>query len=162
LKRYIFGADEFNHDKLGLQWQWHANPEKDWYSFTESPGSIRLYSVKNHTQNGNLWFVPNLMPQKFSAPNFTATTKITFVPDKLYEKSDLVIMGREWAFLGLTKTENGIHLGMYTESYFQGYDKTERIESIPVDKNTCYLKVHVDDKKICISHNVFIILILDP
>ena len=38
---------------------------------------------------------------------------------------------------------------MYTGSYFQGYDKTECVESIPVDHNTCYFKVHVDDKKIC-------------
>ncbi len=142
-------TDEFNDNKLGLQWQWHANPKSDWYSFTESPGHIRLYSVKNYTQNGNLWFVPNLLLQKFPAPVFTATAKMTFTPDKSNTKSGLVIMGREWAFLAMTKTEEGLKLGMYTGSYFQGYDKTKCVESIPVDQNTCYLKVHVNDKKIC-------------
>jgi beta-xylosidase len=142
-------TDEFNESKLSLQWQWHANPKSEWYSLTESPGNIRLYSVKNYTQNGNLWFVPNLMLQKFPAPSFTTTTKITFNPDELNEKSGLVIMGRKWAFLALVKTEEGLELGMYTGSYFQGSDQTEKIESIPAEQNFCYLRVHVDDRKVC-------------
>ena len=142
-------TDEFNGNKPGLQWQWHANPKDKWYSLTESPGNIRLYSVKNFTQNGNLWFVPNLLLQKFPAPSFTATTKITFKPDRINEKSGLVIMGREWAFLAFTKTDKGLELGMYTGSYFQGEDKTKKIESVPIEKNTCYMRVHVDEKKIC-------------
>ncbi|MGD9159770.1 MAG: glycoside hydrolase 43 family protein [Desulfobacteraceae bacterium] len=142
-------TDEFNEKKLGLQWQWHANPKEKWYSLTEYPGNIRLFSVKNFTQNGNLWFVPNLLLQKFPAPSFTATTKIRIEPDRVNEKTGLVIMGREWAFLAFSKTDKGLELGMYTGSYFQGGDKTEKIESIPAEKNSCYLKVSVDDNKIC-------------
>lgn len=142
-------SDEFNGSNLGLQWQWHANPKSDWYSLSDSPGSIRLYSIKNYTQNGNFWFVPNLLLQKFPAPSFTATTEITFNPDKLDEKSGIVIMGRSWAFLAFTKTEKGLELGMYTGSYFQGYDKTEKIETIPVTGNSSYLRVHVDDTAVC-------------
>lgn len=143
-------TDEFDNASLGLQWQWHANPKKEWYSLTESRGNIRLYSVKNYTQNGNLWFVPNLLLQKFPAPDFSATTKITFTPDIPNEKSGLLIMGREWAFIAFTKTANGLELGMYTGSYFQGEDKTEKIESVPVDRNSCYLRVHVDSRQVCI------------
>lgn len=142
-------TDEFNKNKLGLQWQWHANPKSEWSSLTESPGNIRLYSVKNHTQNGNLWFVPNLLLQKFPAPSFTATTKITYKPDKLNEKSGLIVMGKKWAFLAFTKTEEGLELGMYKGSYFQGSDQTEKIESVITEKNFCSLRVSVDDKNIC-------------
>jgi beta-xylosidase len=142
-------SDEFDKNEPGLQWQWHANPEKEWYSLTDSPSNIRLYSIKNYTQNGNLWFVPNLLLQKFPAPSFTATTEITFNPEMLNEKSGIVIMGRKWAFLAFTKTEKGLELGMYTGSYFQGSDQTERIESILVEKNSCYLRVYVDDKAAC-------------
>ena len=142
-------TDEFNEKLLGLQWQWHANPNMDWYSLTECPGNIRLYSVKNFTQNGNLWFVPNLLLQKFPAPSFTATTKINFNSDNINDKSGLVIMGREWAFLAITKKENGLELGMYTGTYFQGEDKTEKIESIPIEKKSCYMRVHVNDNNIC-------------
>ncbi len=142
-------SDEFDNEELGLQWQWHANPKKEWHSLTESPGNIRLYSIKNHTQNGNLWFVPNLLLQKFPAPSFSATTKISFTPESLNEKSGLVIMGKECAFIALTKTEAGIELGMYTGSYFQGYDKTEKIEFVPMKNNSCILRVDVNENKIC-------------
>lgn len=142
-------TDEFNTDKLGLQWQWYANPRKEWYSLTENAGHLRLYAVQNLSQNGNLWFVPNLLLQKFPAPSFTVTTKITFEPDQLNEKSGLVIMGKEWAYIALEKTTNGLQLGMYNGTYYQGYDKTQRIESNDIQENTCYLKVHVDNQVIC-------------
>jgi len=142
-------SDDFIANKLGFQWQWHGNPRKEWYSLTESPGYLRLYAVQNISQKGNLWFVPNLLLQKFPAPSFTITTKITFNPDQIEEKSGLVIMGKEWAFITLTKTNNGMQIGMYTGTYFRGYDKTEKIESIDVQENTCYLKVQVDCQAIC-------------
>jgi len=142
-------TDEFDDKRVGLQWQWHANPKDAWYSLLESPGSIRLYSVKNYTQNGNLWFVPNLLLQKFSAPSFTATTRITFTPDMVNEKSGLVIMGKEWAFIAFTKTAEGLEIGMYKGAYFQGEDKTERIESHPVEQGTCFFRVRVDKKGVC-------------
>lgn len=142
-------TDEFNDNKLGLQWQWHANPQIDWYSLTENPGSLRLYAVQNLSQNSNLWFIPNLLLQKFPAPSFTATTKITFKPDKPNEKAGLVIMGRKWAYLVLTKTKGGLQLGMFEGTYYQGYDKTKLIESADIEQETCYLKVHVDSNALC-------------
>jgi beta-xylosidase len=142
-------SDEFNSNELGLQWQWHANPRKEWYSLTENPGHLRLYAVQNLSQNGNLWFVPNLLLQKFPAPSFTVITKITFHPDQNDEKSGLVLMGKEWAFLALTKTKDGLQIGMYTGAYYQGCDKTQIIEAIDFPENTCYLKVQVENQAIC-------------
>ncbi len=142
-------SDEFNTNELGLQWQWHANPRKEWYSLTEHPGNLRLYAVQNLSQHGNLWFVPNLLLQKFPAPCFTVTTKIIFTPDQIDEKSGLVIMGKEWAFIALTKTNDGLQIGMYIGSYFEGYDKTQKIESVTIQENTCYLKVEVDKRATC-------------
>ena len=142
-------TDEFDKDKPGLQWQWHANSKQDWYSLSENPGFLRLYAVQSLTQNGNLWFVPNLLLQKFPAPAFIVTTKMTFNPDQMYEKSGLVIMGREWAFIAMEKTSGGIQLGMYTGAYFQGYDKTEKIAAIDIQDNTCLLRVQVADQGRC-------------
>lgn len=142
-------TDEFNTDELGLQWQWHANPDKKWYSLTENPGSIRLYSLQNLSQNGNLWFVPNLLLQKFSAPAFTVTTKINFHPDLENEKSGLVIMGREWAYLAMTKSDEGLKLTMCTGVYKRDNDGTKEIESVDMEQNSCYLRVQVDSNAVC-------------
>ena len=142
-------SDEFEHTKLDLQWQWHANPKIDWYSLSDNKGSLRLFSVRNYSQNANLWMVPNLMLQKFPAPSFIATTKISFNPDLIGERSGLLIMGKEWAFVALEKTNGGIQLGMYIGSYFQGFDKTEKIKSIGLNQNECYLRVYVNDQGEC-------------
>lgn len=142
-------SDEFNAEKLGLQWQWHANPKKEWYSLNNSSGKLRLFSVKNITQNGNFWFVPNLLLQKFPAPSFSATTKITFHPEHLNERSGLVVIGREWAYLAMAKTEKGLQVGMYTGTYDRHNDATKKVDSINVAQNTCYLKVDVDTQAVC-------------
>jgi beta-xylosidase len=142
-------SDEFDDDKLGLQWQWHANPQSDWSSLTENTGSLRLYAVQNLSQNGNLWFVPNLLLQKFPAPSFTATTKITFRPDKLNERAGLVIMGRQWAYLALNKTKDGLELAMFEGTYERANDATKLIESVDFQQDTYYLKVYVDNNAAC-------------
>jgi beta-xylosidase len=142
-------TDEFNSAKLGLQWQWHANPESDWYSLIEEHGFLRLNAVKNLTQNGNLWRVPNLLLQKFPAPAFTVTALIKFRPELAGEKSGLVIMGREWAYLAMVRNDKGLELGMYRGAYFQGYDKTEKIESIEMSQESCYLRVRVEAGAVC-------------
>lgn len=142
-------TDEFNKNELSLQWQWHANPQNQWFSLMKNPGHLRLCAVKNLTQNGNLWFVPNLLLQKFPAPSFAVTTKIKFNPELVGEKSGLVVMGRQWAFLALTKTKEDLQLGMFEGAYFQGCDKTKLIEAVDIKQNDCFLKVTVNDKAVC-------------
>jgi beta-xylosidase len=136
-------SDDFNSNKLALQWQWYTNPRKKWYSLSENPGHLRLYSVQNISQNGNLWFVPNLLLQKFPAPSFTVTSRISFHPDQLNEKGGLVIMGKEWAFLAIEKTAEGSKLGVYVGTYHRDYDVTQLVESVDIKDNNCYLRVHV-------------------
>jgi len=142
-------TDEFDSEMLELQWQWHANPSEDWYSLSESPGCMRLYAVKNPTQDGNLWRVPNLLLQKFPAPSFQITTHINFKPELAGEKSGLLIMGREWAYLAMVNTEAGLELGMYTGTYFQGEDRTEEIESLSLNRDSGYLRVIVSEGALC-------------
>jgi beta-xylosidase len=142
-------TDEFDSAKLGLQWQWQANPVNSWFSLKTKPGYLRLYAVKNFTQNGNLYFVPNLLLQKFSAPSFTVKAKIDFKPELTGEKSGIVIMGKEWAYIALEKSADGIQIGMYKGSYLEGYDNSERIESHNLDVNSCFLKVQVNDNAVC-------------
>ena len=142
-------SDEFTEKTPGLQWQWQANPKKDWYSLEQSPGSLRLYAVKNISQNGNFWFVPNLLLQKFSAPSFTATTKLSFHPDLEGEKAGLVIMGKKWAYITLIKTKDGLQAGMFEGAYNQCEDLTRAIETIQFDATTCYFRVAADSSGTC-------------
>jgi len=142
-------SDEFNESFLGLPWQWHANPDKSWFSLTENPGYIRLFCIKNNTQNGNLWFVPNLLLQKFSLPEFTITTKID--ADKLQEgdRCGLLVMGRRWGGISISKTDGKFRLDMLEGSYNQCSDMTMIIETTALTSGICFLRVFVNSNGIC-------------
>ncbi len=103
-------SDEFSGLSLGLQWQWHANPRATW-SFVND-GKLRLYTQLMPEGGKNIWQLPNLLLQKFPAPEFTATTRLVFHPnEKLQnETAGLVVMGMDYAYLALRSKGDGIHL----------------------------------------------------
>jgi len=143
-------SDEFNSKQLGLQWQWHANPMKKWYSLKKHKGFLRLYSIDNYSQNGNLWLVPNLLLQKFSAPNFTSTVKLHINYNHKGELGGLVIMGNEWGFLGIEKINSEQYkVSMFTGNYNQCNDLTTLHESDTININTIFLKVKINENCMC-------------
>ncbi len=104
-------TDEFNTIKLGLQWQWMANPKSTWYT-TTNDGYLRLFSYMAPDTIKNLWDVPNVLLQKTPADEFMATTKFTFKPNTRLEneRAGLVIMGYSYAGLALNSKKDGIYL----------------------------------------------------
>lgn len=109
-------SDDFNSTKLGLQWQWHANPNALWYFCDAVNSKLRLYSSPVIAGYKNLWDVQNLLLQKFPAPNFTATAKVKFHPTDKYkgERAGFVVMGLDYAGLIMENTDNGIVLTQNT------------------------------------------------
>ncbi len=105
-------SDNFSSNKLGLQWQWHANPNALWYFADQTNSRLRLFSWPVVEGYKNLWDVQNLLLQKFPAPDFTATAQIRFSPSDKYtgERAGLVVMGLDYAGLMLRNTSDGIIL----------------------------------------------------
>lgn len=105
-------SDDFNSNKLGLQWQWHANPNALWYFCDAVNSKLRLYSSSVIPEYKNLWDVQNLLLQKFPAPNFTATAKVKFHPSDKYkgERAGFIVMGLDYAGLIMENTDKGIVL----------------------------------------------------
>jgi beta-xylosidase len=103
-------SDEFESKKLGLQWQWHANPKESWISLTMQPGKLRLFAVPAPADANNLWPVPNLFLQKLPAPEFTVTTNLNFNTLAVGDKTGLIIMGQSYSYLAVEKTANGFTL----------------------------------------------------
>lgn len=61
-------SDYFEGEKLGLQWQWNANYQDEWYQLDTKEKKLNLYSVYSNTQ---LCDVKNLFMQKWPAPKFS-------------------------------------------------------------------------------------------
>ena len=108
-------------------------------------GYIRLYSYPVTDSYRNLWDVPNLLLQKISAPNFTATTKLTFKPTKKYtgERTGLVVMGLDYAGLFVENTKDGLVLSQSVcdEADRGSLEKTNA--SVSLEGNTVYLKINI-------------------
>jgi beta-xylosidase len=136
-------SDEFNGSELGLQWQWHANYQTCWGFPSGNLGFFRLNCIPRPTDAVNLWGVSNLLLQKFPAPEFIATAKLTFDARFDGEEVGLVVMGMDYARIAV-KREKG-KLQVQTANCQQA-DKAGKEEvSIPnaIDTPTIYLRVHV-------------------
>ena len=134
-------SDEFNENKIGLQWQWQANPKPYW-AFTAN-GKLRLFSAVIDDSMKNYWYVPNLLMQKLPAEEFKATAKFTFKPRLEDEKAGMIIFGVDYAYLSLVKKTDGIYLSF---SMCNDADKGSNEIKIDGDKipgDEIYLQVAV-------------------
>lgn len=84
--------------------QWHANYKPE-YGFPLPEGMMRVYGHRMEAVDINLWDVPNLWLQKFPAEEFTVTSRVRVSAKSLSEgaTSGIVVMGRDYARLGLLK-----------------------------------------------------------
>lgn len=136
-------SDEFEQPFLGLQWQWQANPKATWAFMNTEKGTLRLFAHPVPAGAVSYWDVPNILLQKFPAETFTATTKLKFTPLLEGDKTGLMVMGLDYAYIALQKTKNGIEL-VYAQCEKADKGKTEKLEVITAtDKTEVYLQIKV-------------------
>ncbi|TZF86138.1 glycosyl hydrolase 43 family protein (plasmid) [Pedobacter sp. BS3] len=144
-------SDEFNSNKLGLQWQWQANPQATWMFMNPAKGALRLYTYQVPDSARNLWDVPNILMQKFPADEFTVTTKLAFTPNPNIEneQTGLVIMGRSYAALSLESKKDGIYI-VYSicQNADKGKSETET-QLAKISNQPVYLRVSVSKGAKC-------------
>jgi beta-xylosidase len=88
-------SDDFR-GRIGLQWQWQANPSDGWAN-TSASGGLRLQAMPAAP---NLWTVPNLLLQKFPAPAFTADVVLNANELQPGERAGLIVFGETYAWIG--------------------------------------------------------------
>ena len=144
-------SDEFSTKELGLQWQWHANPQ-DWWSFSDAQkGILTLFSVPIPDNYKNLWDVPNLLLQKFPSDKFTSTVKFSFKPDERFvgERAGLLVMGMDYAMLSIEKTKDGFSISQ-DECISADKGKAEvKNETISVRQSDVFFRVNVGTEAMC-------------
>lgn len=102
-------SDEFAASELGLPWQWQANPAPEFHSLTVAAGRLRLTCVARPAGE-SLWHAPHLLLQKFPAPTFTATTRLSFSPAAEGDRAGLIVFGFDYAWVGLRHGPRGCEL----------------------------------------------------
>ncbi|MEL1254405.1 glycoside hydrolase 43 family protein [Flavobacterium sp. DGU38] len=141
-------SDEFNSPKLGLQWQWHANPQITW-GLPTTMGYYNLSCIPVPKDYNNLFDVPNLLLQKLPANEFTATTKMTFNSRFDGEFTGLVIMGLDYSFLCLKQDEGKLFLSQKTTLKSDKKGVESESKRIAIANKTIFLQVKVKAGGIC-------------
>jgi beta-xylosidase len=146
--RTVQESDEFNDTKLGLQWQWQANPKEGWAYLTSS-GSLRMFSVYQPDSINNIWNLPNILSQKISAEEFTARLKVSFRPKFKYERFGLVMFGSDYSCISLQKGDDGIYI--VSDENIKADKNNKETEGVifPVKGNDFYLEIKVEKGGIC-------------
>ncbi len=142
-------SDEFESARLGRQWQWHANPEARWAFPYPTAGVLRMLSVENPPGYKNLWDLPNLLLQKFPAEEFNATVRVTMRARFEGERFGLVVMGLDYAMLGVTNRAGKLFVSHATaKDADKGNAETESVQQ-PLLSNEFYLRVAVSKDAMC-------------
>lgn len=156
-------SDEFNVPSLGMQWQWHANPKQAW-GFPSVNGYLRMYGQNYPHHYTNFWDIPNLLLQKFPAPEFSVTTKLNAVLMNEGDKTGLIVMGRDYAHISLVKVKDGYAIEYKTCKDAEQKNAEQSISVIglgkikinekynhktPIPDVEIYLQVKVADGGIC-------------
>ncbi len=145
-------SDEFDQKELGLQWQWQANPPGVsglWYSFTQKPGVLRLFSHFTPGTRNSLWMTPNMLLQKLPAPAFTATTKLDASRLLPGERAGLVVMGMDYAALSIVAVSEGLRLdyGVCEDAF--GGQAEKRLNTEKINGTEVWLRVRVENGGLC-------------
>ena len=93
--------DEFDKDKLGLQWQWNANPEDDWIEFWPELSQIKLNSI-GVVPKRPVCDYRNLLLAKWAQPEFSCVTKMSLKELVNGDFAGCVALGTNYIALGIT------------------------------------------------------------
>jgi beta-xylosidase len=142
-------SDEFNANGLGPQWQWSANPGTNWAFPAGSLGFLRLFNLQLPDGWRNFWDVPNLLLQKFPAPEFTATTKVKFIPRADGEEMGLIVMGLDYAYVSVEKKTDGLFISQTVVKDAETGARGKASAAIAQKGDTVYLRVRVSSNAVC-------------
>jgi len=142
-------SDEFNALKLGLQWQWQANPKETW-SMLRPEGLLRMNAIKIADTANNYWDVPSILLQKFPADEFSATAKVNFQPKFDGDKFGLIVMGMSYAYTSLVKKDDGVYISYSTcNDAIKGKKEISEKLIEKINASTVYIRLKVSKNAIC-------------
>ncbi|MGI6107039.1 MAG: glycoside hydrolase 43 family protein [Lachnospiraceae bacterium] len=111
-------SDDFSGDRPGLQWQWNANHRDIWYRM-EHPG-LRLFA---QPVSAPLCDEPNLLLQKWTAPEFSAEFAFDLSGLGDGDEAGLVLLGREYSAIAFRKRGSALQMTLISGTI--GGEETE-------------------------------------
>lgn len=138
-------SDYFEQKQLGLQWQWNANYRKEWYTFTEN--GLRLSCIPQ-TSKVMLCDLPNLLLQKWPAPEFQINTCIQLTELKEGDVCGLISLGGLYSALCVARTAVGLELQMRTGERGTDAEQVNDLLILHAETQKIYLRMTVEKESL--------------
>ncbi len=146
---YPLDSDEFNSDKLGVQWQWQAHSQNKFYELTGS--SLKLFALPY--KGKNISDAPNVLCQLMNRPNFKAEAKIK-LNFKNSDSCGLVITGGSYYGLRAEMVNNKIAVSQVSFELAKDKNTNEEISGTELAAaDTLWLRLEV--KYPCVISSYF-------
>ena len=144
---YELTADDDFSKGLGIQWQWQANPKKEWY--TAENGALTLPVLPCARGESLLWYMPNVLTQMPQARAFTMQTTVTLAADGNGDEAGIAVMGHDYSALALHRGAAGNELVLYrgkvTARTAEGVAEEEGVLRLPFAGDTVTLRLYFED-----------------
>jgi beta-xylosidase len=99
-------SDKFTRATLGPQWQWEGALAQEAHSFGSARTGLRLHALPAR----DLWNASHVLTQRVVGPRSTVTSRLSLVSEIAGTRAGLIVMGRDYAWIGLRRTADGIRV----------------------------------------------------
>lgn len=151
----IASSDDFTGGKLGLQWQFQANPKPEYYKLTEN--GLRLFCISNPSRENYLWYAPNALTQIPQGKSFYAQVTMTLENAEVGDFAALGTIGHSYGYIALCRTCAGYALGLYAgeveEIQNEGKAAEKRLAQIPLSTNSARLAFSLDEREMLVFYD---------
>jgi len=146
--RHIVESDEFNSDKLKINWQWNHNPINNAWSLIERPGYLRL---KTNRVVDNLYLAPNTLTQRMEGPTSKGIVSLNLSGMKDGDRAGFAAFNGDSGILRISNEEGKKTLRMVTnvvalDPNTKAVTNVEEDikESVEINEDIIYLKIEGD------------------
>ncbi len=137
-------SDFFEGETLGLQWQWNANHKREWYETGQ--GRLTLYA-QSSPAGTQLCDVPNLLVQKWPAPQFQITACLHLEGLEEGDAGGMVSLGGCYTALAAVKRGGKLWLEQWTGNWTKDDEVREEAAALPIEGDTLYVRMSVKDAR---------------
>jgi len=139
-------SDDFAGGRMNFAWQWNANYRDEWFEFNDK--GLVLNAVHKEEVYAD---APNLLLQKWPAPEFSCVTKLHFKNLKAGDEAGVISMGMSYGLVSFCRKEDCFKIKavfgkqIFEGTYANGAEEKERyIGNLPIDTDTIYVKYLVE------------------
>lgn len=144
----IVTSDDFNSDKLNINWQWNHCPVNEAWSLTDRPGHLRLTTSR---VVDNLYNAPNTISQRMEGPECNGIVKIDVSHMKDGDVAGFGAFNGHSGLLSIEKSNGKTELVMHTNvvnmerrtKNVLGVDN-EEIQRVALNSPVVMLRINAD------------------